>query len=123
MTAVNFCRLLVIISIAGLALIAYYGKAQAHDWYTGISNPTSGEGCCGGNDCYPLQLEDFVEKADEFVITIVVPLAKWPGWPPGVYRFRKDSAMPTRHIDDGESGYHACIWGKKARCFFFPSSS
>ena len=79
-----------------------FTPAEAHDWYSGIRNPTTGVGCCGGHDCTPIDISRVLETRDEFIVD-------------GKWRFNKDEAMPAR---DGQ--YHACIWGGKPRCFFYP---
>jgi hypothetical protein len=88
--------------LLALGCIALLGPAEAHDWYSGIRNPTTGVGCCGGNDCTPIDVARVVETRDEFIVD-------------GVWHFNKDEAMPAQ---DGQ--YHACIWGGKPRCFFYP---
>ncbi|MCD6069606.1 MAG: hypothetical protein K0S42_122 [Microvirga sp.] len=36
----------------GLSLIA--SGAAAHEWYSGLKNPTGGS-CCNGKDCFPVE--------------------------------------------------------------------
>ncbi|HEY7765191.1 MAG TPA: hypothetical protein VIB38_09400, partial [Aestuariivirgaceae bacterium] len=88
--------------LIALSCITLFSPAEAHDWYSGIRNPATGVGCCGGHDCLPIAVERVVETRDEFIVD-------------GKWRFNKDEAMPAR---DGQ--YHACIWGGKPRCFFYP---
>jgi hypothetical protein len=33
-------------------------SAVAHDWYTGLVDPITGNSCCGGQDCRPVPRED-----------------------------------------------------------------
>jgi hypothetical protein len=88
--------------IFALAFAALLGPAEAHDWYSGIRNPATGVGCCGGRDCMPIDISRVIETRDHFIVD-------------GKWRFNKDEAMPAQ---DGQ--YHACIWGGKPRCFFYP---
>ncbi|WP_140871538.1 hypothetical protein [Mesorhizobium sp. B2-8-3] len=37
-----------------LAWLALIGNAEAHDWYTGKTDPVLHYDCCGGNDCHPI---------------------------------------------------------------------
>lgn len=85
-------------------LLEWAGAAQAHDWYSGVRNPATGVGCCGGQDCAPVDVSRVLETRDEFIVD-------------GKWHFDKDEALPAR---DGQ--YHACIWGGKPRCFFFPTN-
>lgn len=82
-------------------------RAHAHSWYEGIRNPKTGEGCCGMRDCFPVDVNDVVENETTYVVTV-------RGTP---WTFPKAEAMPS---PDGL--YHICIWGGKARCFFFPAN-
>jgi hypothetical protein len=88
--------------ILAIAFIALFSPAEAHDWYAGIRNPQTGWGCCGGQDCHPIDVGRVEETATEFIVD-------------GKWHFIKDEAMPAQ---DGQ--YHACIWGGKPRCFFYP---
>lgn len=75
------------------------------DPYKGLRNDKTGVGCCGGHDCAVLKDVNRVrETKDEYIVD-----EKW--------HFKKDEAMPSW---DGQ--YHACIWGGKPRCFFYPSN-
>lgn len=89
-----------IVTVLGVAL--WVTPAPAHDWYSGIRNPGSGVGCCGGSDCAPVDVSRVVETRDEFIVD-------------EIWHFKKDEAMPAQ---DGQ--FHACIWGGKPRCFFYP---
>lgn len=91
-----------LIVMLAVALHVLATAAASHDWYSGIRNPVTGVGCCGGHDCTPIDIGRVVETKDEFVVD-------------GIWRFKKDGAMPA---PDGQ--YHACIWGGKPRCFFYP---
>ncbi len=111
-----------------LALLLCLAKAaHAHDWYTGTRNPVNGQGCCGGKDCHPLmtdELNRLTEDKDNYIID-------------GTWKFPKKEAMPAKGSRDHnqaihkpvpkdgrfESGYSYCIWGGKARCFFFPTGA
>ena len=95
---------LFIIAMAVLALVLMLAPVSAHDWYAGIRNPKTGWGCCGGQDCKPVDVNRVEETKDEFIVD-------------GKWHFVKDEAMQS---DDGL--YHACIWGGKPRCFFFPAN-
>lgn len=122
--------------IATFLLLTFYASgAYAHQWYSGLRNPETGVGCCGGNDCFEVPLEWLSEDNDNFIVSLPDPLpvaAGLSGTMAGkVYFFPKNEAMPAKGTDnrnegkDGffHSGYHACIWGGKARCFFFPTNT
>jgi hypothetical protein len=85
-----------------LTFITLLSPVEAHEWYSGVRNPATGVGCCGGRDCAPIDISRVIETRDEFIVD-------------GKWHFNKDEAMPAR---DGQ--YHACIWGGKPRCFFYP---
>ena len=34
--------------------LALAGNADAHDWYTGKTDPVLGYNCCGNKDCHPI---------------------------------------------------------------------
>ena len=103
--AANIYRLLF-----AFTFIIFLSPVEAHEWYSGVRNPSSGVGCCGGSDCEPINdLARIVETKDEFILD-----SKW--------HFKKSEAMPTQEWKPGETGYHACIWGGKPRCFFYPTN-
>jgi hypothetical protein len=91
---------IIVAAISGICA----SQALSHSWYTGFRNPTTGVDCCGGADCTPIDVNRIVETVEEFVID-----SRW--------HFRKDEAMPSF-----DGAYHACIWGGRPRCFFFPSN-
>lgn len=109
-----------ILGFIGAAMFGGIRQAYPHDWYSGIRNPTTGVGCCGGHDCHPLmadELNRLTEDDDNYIID-------------GIWKFPKDEAMPASHFhpkpdQEGRipSGYHYCIWGGKPRCFFIPQST
>jgi hypothetical protein len=99
-----------IIGYVLMGIVDDYKRAHPHDWYSGIRNPTTGVGCCGGNDCHPLmsdEMERLTEDADNYIID-------------GIWKFPKKGANGEQRF---ESGYSYCIWGGKPRCFFFPTSA
>lgn len=121
-----------------LVLWIWASSAKAHDWYEGLRNPTTGVGCCGGRDCWKVPLQFLSEDATDFIITFpsVKDLpgnaANFVDTSPGgsglhlQFKFPKSQAMPTPHIDvddPDDSGFHACIWGGKPRCFFYPTNA
>jgi hypothetical protein len=85
-----------------IALALLITPAQSHDWYAGIRNSKTGVGCCGGDDCQPIDVSRITETEKDFIVD-------------GRWHFPKEEAMPS--ID---GTYHACIWGGKPRCFFYP---
>lgn len=84
------------------AYIIGASSAYPHDWYSGIRNGKTRVGCCGGKDCQPVDVSRVLETRDAFILD-------------GKWTFPKDEAMPAQ---DGQ--FHACIWGGKPRCFFYP---
>jgi hypothetical protein len=63
------------------------------------------------NDLWADELHRLTEDKDNYIID-------------GMWKFPKKDAMPAKHSHNpDESGYSYCIWGGKARCFFFPSFS
>jgi hypothetical protein len=107
----EICWLCWIVAAVTALIVVYFmlewlasAPARAHDWYSGLRNPTTGVGCCGGNDCQPVDISRVLETHDEFILD-------------GKWHFEKNGALPSI---DGQ--YHACIWGGKPRCFFYPSN-
>lgn len=88
--------------VIALAFALSNGSSVAHEWYSGTRNAHTGVGCCGGNDCRPIEAARIVETLDEFIVD-------------GRWHFNKSEALPSR-----DGSYHACIWGGKPRCFFVP---
>jgi hypothetical protein len=120
--AKKFLRLMI-----ALSCITLFSPAEAHDWYSGIRNPTTGVGCCGGNDCFKVRLEWLSEDADNYIVTfpsgVDAPISTYLRGGQLQFKFPKSEAMPARHIDvddPDDTGYSACIWGGKPRCFFYP---
>ena len=95
---------LFIAAMAVLALVLTLAPVKAHSWYFDQRNPVTGWGCCGGQDCLQVDVNRVEEAKDEFIVD-------------GKWHFAKAEAMPS---PDGQ--YHACIWGGKPRCFFFPAN-
>lgn len=94
-----------------LTFFSFLVPVEAHDWYIGIRNPNSGVGCCGARDCESIKdLARIVETKDEFILD-------------GKWHFKKSEALPAQEWKPGETGYHACIWGGKPRCFFYPTNA
>jgi hypothetical protein len=93
-----------VLSFVSSAVTGQIRPAYPHDWYSGVRNPVTRVGCCGGRDCAPIDISRVVETHDEFIID-------------GKWHFNKDEAMPSQ-----DGGYHACIWGGKPRCFFVPQN-
>lgn len=79
--------------------------AGAHDWYSDNRNPATGVGCCGVRDCASVEVERIQQTPDEFIVD-------------GIWHFKISEAIPSQ-----DGGYHACIWGGKPRCFFYPTNT
>lgn len=47
-----------------LAWLALIGSAEAHDWYTGKTDPVIHYDCCGNKDCRPIDANDVRETKD-----------------------------------------------------------
>lgn len=97
-TIFSIIFILILLAVAGV----WSNPARSHDWYAGVRNPVTGNGCCGGDDCKPIDVSRVEETATEFIVD-------------GKWHFNKDEAMPAQ-----DAQYHACILGGKPRCFFVP---
>lgn len=102
---------------------------QAHDWYTGTSDPKTGFGCCGGADCneVPQAFIDngaiapsadggfdvalTVDQTHAFNLSNTVPIA---------IHIQPERVQPAEASTKGGSGYSLCIWGDTIKCFFAP---
>jgi hypothetical protein len=117
--------------ILGFVLSLMASQARAHSWYQGYQIPNGQSSCCGGNDCFEVPYAWLSEDMDNYIVTVPDPVPRMAGlagtYKPGPYAFPKVEARPTPHMDadDGQehSGFHACIYGGKARCFFFPANT
>jgi hypothetical protein len=112
----------VIWTLAGLGatalVIACFGEARAHGWYTGKHDPDTTISCCGGTDCK--------EVADAEVDEV-----------PGGYRYIPTGEfIPMSRVQQSEDWrFHRCEFlasftyrGEqmekgKTRCFFAPPGS
>ncbi|RAZ78432.1 hypothetical protein DPM35_07635 [Mesorhizobium atlanticum] len=47
-----------------LASLALLGNAEAHEWYTGKTDPVLHYNCCGGKDCHPID-PDYVRMSKD----------------------------------------------------------
>lgn len=74
-----------------------------HDHYTN-TKPLAGWRCCGGDDCKKIVDRDRIkETAFAWILDD---------------RWVFDKGQTGLPSFDGD--YHACIWGGKPRCFFYP---
>jgi hypothetical protein len=113
---------IVFVTVFLAAMIWLLVEAWPHDWYSNAQNPKTGEGCCGGEDCFALNLEDFVETKDAFIVTLSVNRGFAKAGVP--YIFPKSEAQETRSWKEGETGYHACVLSNQLpRCFFYPTGA
>lgn len=128
--------------LVGLALIA--APAQAHDWFTGTSNPGNGFLCCGGDnssmqDCGPIPLEAISEESGGYRVTLnkmQVLKLRPKGVEPKYVIGKADSdvivdeifpyaeVMPT----EGKSPFNVCIsyypvHDRWLRCLFVPQNT
>lgn len=83
------------------------GKAAAHSWYTGKSNPVTGGGCCGVYDCFSVDASEIVPENDG-------------------YRWLKAPNPDTGWISQAEvllsedNGWHVCWRAGRLYCLFAP---
>lgn len=53
--------------------LAFSGEADAHDWYTGKTDPVVGYKCCGDKDCHPIDPGDVRATKDGYYIRVPRP--------------------------------------------------
>ena len=94
-------------------------EAAAHGWYTETSDPVTGFGCCGGNECAPIQDTDVRTLQGGYIYL-----------PTGEF-------IPHRRVQHSrDRQFHRCIYrsdfinldqgafrGGDTRCFFAPQPS
>lgn len=49
------------------------GDAEAHDWYTGKTDPVLHYNCCGNKDCHPIDSSDVRATKDGYYIRLTRP--------------------------------------------------
>jgi hypothetical protein len=101
------------------------GIAQAHDWFTGLTDPVTGSRCCGGTDCAVVP-SDLVESGaisqTQAGYVIRLNLAQ-------VRYFNRSATKPISQLvpmnrvqSNQTGGYALCIWKNEVQCFFAPSN-
>jgi hypothetical protein len=53
-----------------LAWLVLPGDADAHDWYTGKTDPVTYHDCCGSKDCHPIDSRDVRETKDGYFVRL-----------------------------------------------------
>lgn len=56
-----------------LAWLVLAGNADAHDWYTGKTDPVLQYDCCGNKDCHPIDSRDVRETKDGYYVRLPRP--------------------------------------------------
>jgi hypothetical protein len=111
--------------ILGFVLMLMATQAFAHDWYRSTQKPGTLQGCCGGSDCFPVEIEEVVEEDKFFILTLTHIRPNKPWLKIGVpYKISKEHAQSAKGWKPGETGYHACILPSgEFRCFFYPTNT
>lgn len=101
---------------AAAALIVICHPAQAHEWFNGTHDPTTGNICCGGNDCQVLPDEAVRAVPGGYVIQFI------PKGFPGEGTISTPFTIPNQRAQPGKDPAHyaLCIWGREYHCFFTP---
>jgi len=107
------------------------GSARAHEGYAGLSDPVTGNGCCGGNDCAPVPLDvDWVTPVEGgYQVNLTVEQAKMfnPEATKAISEIvpeaRVLTALGKTKSQPSPALYHICIWGNKLKCLFVVSST
>lgn len=103
--------IILITILAGGTLGQCVPQVRAHDVYTGIRNPVTGQSCCDERDCKPVEAREIGEDGDSYT---------WRG-----SRFPKRQSQPSP-----DERYHVCSYrewflngqaGEKIRCLLRPS--
>ena len=115
-----------IILALGAMLMWFAATAEAHGHYTGRTDPVTGNGCCGGNDCAPVPLAaNWVRPvADGFQVTLTVEQARAVN--PNA-ELPINVIVPWSRVMTLTGGppaiYHLCIWDSQLKCLFVASST
>lgn len=56
-----------------LIWLAFAGNADAHDWYTGKTDPLLQYDCCGNKDCHPIDSSDVRATKDGYYVKLPRP--------------------------------------------------
>jgi hypothetical protein len=101
-------RNLLLPAVVALAAALVPQSASAHDVYTGMHDPFTGNICCNGQDCYALESES-VRRVDK-------------GWEfkdrDGILR----SVLSRQAQPSPDGRFHYCYWGQAVRCFMIPAT-
>jgi hypothetical protein len=92
-----------------LFCLLFVGQPRAHEWFSGYKDPRpGGVGCCGGDDCFPVEPADIEYRPD------------------GIYIRPLDELVPWDEVQKSEDHqYWRCkkTVDESRRCFFAPVSS
>ena len=115
----------VVLALCTSAGMAWIAPAKAHDWFIGLTDPTTGSRCCGGTDCAVVPAEfvasgAITETRDGYVIKLNLDQ---------VHHFNKAATKPIAQLvpmnrvqSSQTGGFALCIWKDEVQCFFAPSS-
>lgn len=98
-----------LLTLLGMIIVArlLVMPAAAHGWYTGKTNPVTGQACCNRTDCWEVTDVDVHPAGPVYMVNV------------GGYMYSIDRKQILASEDHK---YHACVWGGELKCFFVPLS-
>lgn len=85
-----------------LIWLALANSANAHDWYTGKTDPVLHYDCCGNKDCHPIDPDDVRETKDGYLVR--PPRPAYMNEPQEAERF-----IPRERVQAApDDSYHIC---------------
>ena len=96
-----------------MILMIFGCKAEAHEWYTGKTNPVTGLDCCDIDDCRPVDNDEIV-----FEVKDGVRGYRWLNAPKYENGWIPENQVLISHDDKP----HVCWWNFQFRCLMLPSS-